>query len=106
MPRSERTLGDMVWRPQDKRLITLWHVVSLAFRTQDIEKTVEFSRAYETHIADLHRSIWLPWTWVPEGMSVLWKHASQLLAKDIVVGHRYCEDQGKRAGGGMFSIEG
>jgi hypothetical protein len=56
---------------------------------QGIEKTMEFSHAYETDVANFHGLIWTVWTGVPQGMSVVRISKSQLFAKDVVVSHEY-----------------
>jgi hypothetical protein len=95
MPRIERTLHNMMWRLQDKWLITLWHVVVwLVFRMQGIKKRVESAHAYEADVADFHLPTGLPWPWIPQGMPVFGKHDPQLFAKDVVIGH-WGEEQGK-----------
>ena len=48
---------------------------------------MEFSSAYETHVADLHRSIRAPWSWLPQSMSIRRILDGELSAKDVVVGH-------------------
>jgi hypothetical protein len=91
MTTIETTGADMIWI-EDKLFVVIWYIVRLlVLRTQGIEKTVEFSHAYETNVADFHYCIWFPWTWVPQGMSTRRKRKSQLFAKVVVFGHRHCE---------------
>ena len=55
---------------------------------EGVEKTMEFSSAYEADIANLHGHTRVPWTWPPQGMSIRGIFESELFAEDIVVGHR------------------
>jgi hypothetical protein len=62
---------------------------------QGVEKTMEIASSYKTDIAYLHRPIWVPWTWPPQGMSVRRVLDCKLFAEDVVVGHRDRNGQGK-----------
>ena len=61
-----------------------WHAVLvgwIVFWKQGVEKTIESAFAYETNVANLHRLIWVTWTWLPQSMSVLWIFDGQLFAE-------------------------
>ena len=55
---------------------------------QGVEKTKEFAIAYETNVADLHGVTRVPWTWLPQSMSVRRILDGQLFAENLRVGHR------------------
>ena len=87
----------MIKQGGDEGLIIFWHS-SLMRRIigweQGVEKTMEFASAYETNIANLHGPIRVPRTWPPQGMSVRRILDGELLAEDVVVGHRESKAQG------------
>jgi hypothetical protein len=69
----------------------VWHAALvgwIVFWKQDIEKTMEFAFAYESNVANLHRLIRVPWTWLPQSMSVQGIFDGKLFAKYIAIGHR------------------
>ena len=49
---------------------------------------MEFAFAYETNVANLHRLIRVPWTWLPQSMSVQRVFDGKLFAKNIAVSHQ------------------
>jgi hypothetical protein len=67
-----------------------WHAALvrwIVFWKQGVEKTTEFAFAYETNVANLHRFIRVPWTWLPQRMSVQGIFDGKLFAENIAVGH-------------------
>ena len=88
---TQRARVEMIRHGGDKRFIIFWHAEIVGWIIcwkQGVEKTVEFASAYETDVADLHRPIRSPRTWLPQGMSVRRILDCKLFAEDVVVGHR------------------
>ena len=59
---------DMIRHGGDEGFMIFWHTELLRWmvcRKQGTEKAVESALAYETDVADLHRPIWVCWTWLP-----------------------------------------
>ena len=57
----------------DKGFIIFWHAKLVGWIVcwkQGVKKTMKIASTYEADIANLHGSIWVPWTWAPQGMSV------------------------------------
>jgi hypothetical protein len=99
---TERTPIDMIWQVRYKWFMVLWNTELLrgiVCREQGIEETVEFASTYETDVADFHRHIWSPWTWLPQGMSELGVLDCQLFAKYVVVGHCWMQGSNKKLRG-------
>ena len=86
---SKGTFVKMI-RHGDEWFIIFWHpelVGWIIFSKQGVEKTTKFAFAYEPNVADLHRLIRVPWTWLPQSMSVQRIFDGKLFAKNIAVGH-------------------
>jgi hypothetical protein len=54
---------------------------------EGVEKAIEIASAYKTDISYLHGSIWVPWTWPPQGMSKLRILCCKLFAEGVVEDH-------------------
>jgi hypothetical protein len=88
---TKRTSAKMIRQVGDEWFMIVWHATLMGwivFWKQDVEKTMEFAFAYETNVANLHRLIRVPWTWLPQSMSVLGISDGKLFAKYIAFGHR------------------
>ena len=75
--------------------MTIWHAVLVGWMAcwkQGVEKTMEFASAYETNVANLHRLIWVRWTWLPQGMPVQRIFDGKLFTENIAVGHRKSQE--------------
>ncbi len=92
---TERTCVEMIDQLGNKGFMIFWHAVLVGWVVcwkQGIEKTMEAASTYETNVTDLHGSIWFPWTWLPQSMSVRRIFKGKLFAKDVVVSHRGLQD--------------
>jgi hypothetical protein len=102
---------EMMHRPGDKGFMIFWNSELVGWVVcwqHGIKKTMEFASAYEADIAHLHGPIRVSWSWPPQGMSVRRVLDCELLAEDVVVGHRDHNDQGKHStpvGRGRGAVE-
>jgi len=99
MVASERTSIKMIRQVGDEWFMIFWHAAFvgwIVFWKQGVEKSMEFASAYETNVANLHRLIRVPWTWLPQGMSVQRIFDGKLFAENIAVGHRDRKSQGEQ----------
>ena len=88
---SKRTFDSMIGQLGDEWFMIFWHTTLVGWIVrwkQGVEKATKFAFAYEPNVADLHRLIWVPWTWLPQSMSVRRIFNGKLFAKNIAVGHR------------------
>jgi hypothetical protein len=88
---GKRTVVKMIRQVGDEWFMVFWHATLVGWIVcwkQGVEKTMEFAPAYETNVANLHRHIRVPWTWLPQSMSVQRVFDGKLFAKNIAVGHR------------------
>ena len=86
----KRTTVKMIRQVGDEWFMIFWHAALVGWVVcwkQGVEETMEFASAYKTNVADLHRLIRDPWTWLPQGMSVQRIFDGKLLAENIAVGH-------------------
>ena len=87
---SKRTFVKMIRQVGDEWFMIFWHATLMGWIVcwkQGVEKTMEFAIANETNVANLHRLIRVPWTWLPQSMSVQRIFDGKLFAKNIAVGH-------------------
>ena len=92
---AKRIYLKMIRQLGDEWFIIFWHtalVGRIVFGKQCVEKTTEFAFANETNVANLHRLIRVPWTWLPQSMSVRGISDGKLFAKYIEVGHRRSQE--------------
>jgi hypothetical protein len=98
----KRIRVEMIRQGGGEGLMMFWHAELLGWIIcwkQGIEKTMEIAFAYETDIANLNASIWVPWTWPPQGMSVRRVLDCKLFAEDVKVSHRGLQEyDGERRG--------
>ena len=88
---STRTSDKMIRRLGDEFFMTFWHAVLMGFivfRKQGVEKSMEFASAYETNVANLHMLLRVPWTRLPQCMSVRRIFDGKLFAENIALVHR------------------
>jgi hypothetical protein len=97
---STRTYVKVIRQVGGERFMIFRHAVLvgwIVFRKQGVEKTVESASAYETNVANLHGLIRVPWTWLPQSMSVQRIFDGKLFAKDIAVRHRGSQESRRTA---------
>ena len=88
---TKRTWLKMIRQFEDEWLMIFWHAELVGWIVcwkQGIENTTKIAFAYETNVANLHRHIRVPWTWLPQSMTIRGIIDSKLFAKNIAVGHR------------------
>jgi hypothetical protein len=88
---GKRTVVKMIRQVGDEWFMVFWHATLVGWIVcwkQGVEKTMEFAPAYETNVANLHRHTRVPWTWLPQSMSVQRVFDGKLFAENIAVGHR------------------
>ena len=84
------SLDNVLQQAGHKGFMIFWHaelVGLIVRRQQGIEKSVEFTFAYEADVADLHGPIRIPWGRVPQCMTERRILDCKLFAKDVVVSH-------------------
>ena len=99
MVASKRTSVKMIRQVGFEWFMIFWHTAFMGWVVlwkQGVEKTMEFASAYETNVANLHGLIRVPWTWLPQGMSVQRIFDGELFAENIAVGHRDRKSQGEQ----------
>jgi hypothetical protein len=82
---TKRALVDMIGQTGDKGFMIFWHAELVGWIVcwqQSVKKTFEFAFAYETDVADLNGTIWLP-----QCMSECRILDCKSFTKDVVVGH-------------------
>jgi hypothetical protein len=85
----------MIRQVGDEWFMIFWHAALVGwvvFWKQGVEKTAEFAFAYETNVANLHRLIRVPWTWLPQSMSVQRIFDGKLFPENIAIGHRGAQE--------------
>jgi hypothetical protein len=85
----------VVRKTGDKRLMIFWNTVlvgRMVRRKEGVEKAVESPSAYEPDVANLHGTIQLWRTGIPQGMSARRVLDRKLRAEDVVVSHRWWQE--------------
>ncbi len=103
---SKRTSVKMIRQVGDEGLMVFWHAALVGWIVcwkQGVEKTMEFASAYETNVADLHRLIRVPWTRLPQGMSIQGILDGKLFAEDVAVGHQRSQKSRRKLRCGLLA---
>ena len=82
---------EMIQQSRDKGFVVFWHAEHVGWVIlwkKSAEQTIEFACSYKSDIADLNRPIWVPWTWLPQCVSVRRIFYGKPFAEDIVLCHR------------------